>query len=116
MKPIITPTDGTDEKLSTAILIKEDDTRFIFERLREQEIENNGFTTARGANDGKITKVAVVEIEEIRPSCRRFQQRNRLTPMIACRRTCGKIMRARKSRKIGGRDQTPARERISKAR
>ena len=53
--------DRSNEQLGAAILVEENDTRIELARLRQQEVERHGLARSRGADDGKIAEIALMD-------------------------------------------------------
>src|SRR5689334_20988594 len=90
----------TQENLCTTILVKEYDAGIKPLRLRQQEIEDDGFAGSRRSDQKKIAKIAMMKIEMIWRCSSRLQNGDGRAPQIAGRLPHRLIMAAGKPCKI----------------
>ena len=102
---VVAAADRADEELGAAVLVEEDDSRMIFARLGEQEVQHHRLARARRADDGEIAEVALVEVEIIGAGGGGLEQRDRLAPMVHVGLAEREIVARGQPREIARRDQ-----------
>ena len=104
---IVTPANRSHEQFGAAVLVEEHDPGIDLTGLRQEEVQDDGLTRARRADDGEVTQIALVEVEIIGARGGRLEQGDGLPPVIALFLAQREIMTARQPGEIGRGYQAP---------
>src|SRR5205085_12068477 len=99
--------ERTKENLRATVLVEKDRPWRELLRLGREEVEDHGLAGSRRADDGEVTEIAVMEVEEVGRRARCFEHADRLAPMIAARAAHGEPVERDETGRIGAGDQRP---------
>src|SRR6185437_15937146 len=104
---LVAPAERAKEDFRTAILVEQDRARRELLCLGGKEVQNHRLARSRRADDREVAKVPLVEVEEVGRCAGRFENGDRLAPVIAGRTPHREAVKRDEAGGIGARNERP---------
>src|SRR4029078_8352011 len=105
---LIAAAQRTEENLRAPVLVEQDGARRERLGLGRQKVQHHRLARAGRTDDGEIAEIALVEVEEERRRARRFEDGDRLAPVVAGRAAHREAVERDEACRVGARDQGTA--------